>query len=84
MVGLTEGEKIRIMTKVFDDAYRTTCACILIDDIERLIEFSPIGRRFNNPVLQALLLLIERAPPKEECRLLILGTTSAYRYMDLL
>lgn len=78
MVGLTEGEKIRIMTKIFDDAYRTTSACILIDDIERLIEFSPIGRRFNNPILQALLLLIERAPPKEECRLLILGTTSAY------
>ena len=81
---MTEGEKIRNITKIFEDAYRTTSACILIDDIERLIDFSPIGRRFNNTVLQTLLLLLERAPPKEECRLLILGTTSAFYHMQQL
>jgi SpoVK/Ycf46/Vps4 family AAA+-type ATPase len=30
---MTEGEKIRNITKIFEDAYRTTSACILIDDI---------------------------------------------------
>ncbi len=60
LVGLTEGEKIRNITKIFDDAYRTNNACIVIDDIERLIDFTPIGRRFSNAVLQTLLLLLEK------------------------
>jgi vesicle-fusing ATPase len=84
LVGMTEGEKIRNITKIFEDAYRTTSACVLIDDFERLIDFSPIGRRFNNPVLQTLLLLLEKAPPKENCRLLVLGTTSAYYHLHQL
>jgi vesicle-fusing ATPase len=63
-VGMTEGEKIRNITKTFEDAYRTSNACIVIDDIERLVDFSPIGRRFSNSVLQALLLLLEKEPPK--------------------
>lgn len=81
LVGMTDSEKIRNISKIFEDAYRTTNACIVIDNIERLIEFSPIGRRFSNSVLQALLLLLDKIPPKEDCRLLIIGTTSCYSHL---
>ena len=57
---MTEGEKIRNITKIFEDAYRTTNACIVIDNIEGLIDYTVIGRRFSNSILQTLLLLLEK------------------------
>jgi len=84
LVGQTESEKIRNINKTFEDAYKTTNACIVVDCIERLIDYSPIGRRFSNNILQTLLLLIEKSPPKEENKLLIIGTTSAYYNMQQL
>jgi vesicle-fusing ATPase len=55
-----------------------------MDCIERLIDYSAIGRRFSNSILQAILLLLEKSPPKEENRLLIIATTSAFYNMQQL
>lgn len=49
---------------------------IILDDLERLIEFIHIGPRFSNPILQALLVLIKKKPPNPDRKLLIIGTTS--------
>jgi vesicle-fusing ATPase len=54
----------------------------VIDNLERLIDYCAIGKRFSNNMLQALLLLLEKAPPKESCKLLIIGTTSSYYHLD--
>lgn len=75
-VGYTESGKINAIVKVFDDAYRSKLACIVLDNIERLIEFIDIGPRFSNPILQALLVLIKKIPKDSENRLLIIGTTN--------
>ena len=72
-MGYTETGKINSIVKVFDDAYRSTEACIIIDNIERLIEYVDIGPRFSNPLLQTLLILIKRLPSKSNCRLLLIG-----------
>ncbi|KAJ8319895.1 hypothetical protein KUTeg_001482 [Tegillarca granosa] len=40
---------------IFDDAYKSPLSCIIVDDIERLLDYVPIGPRFSNLVLQALL-----------------------------
>uniref|UniRef100_A0AAQ4PB72 Vesicle-fusing ATPase n=1 Tax=Gasterosteus aculeatus aculeatus TaxID=481459 RepID=A0AAQ4PB72_GASAC len=61
--------------KVFDDAYKSQLSCVVVDDIERLLDYVPIGPRFSNLVLQALLVLLKKAPPKGR-KLLIIGTTS--------
>ena len=37
MIGFSEGEKLRAIKKVFDDAYKSELSCVVIDDIERLI-----------------------------------------------
>ena len=83
-VSQTEGSKIHLISKVFEDAYKTTKACIVIDNIERLIEYTAVGRRFSNSLLQTLLVMISKVPPSSETKVLIIGTTSAYSHMDQL
>jgi vesicle-fusing ATPase len=46
-----------------------------VDCIERLLEYVHIGPRFSNVVLQTLLVLFKKNPPKGR-KLLILATTS--------
>lgn len=50
-VGYTEGAKITKIAKIFDDAYKSDLSLIILDDIERLIEFIHIGPRFSNTIL---------------------------------
>ena len=52
------------MVRIFNDAYKSSLSCILIDNFERLIEYVDIGPRFSNAILQALLILIKRLPDK--------------------
>jgi vesicle-fusing ATPase len=42
------------ITRVFEDAYRSPLSVILVDDIERLLEYVAIGPRFSNAVLQVI------------------------------
>lgn len=50
--------------QIFDDAYKSQLSCVVVDDIERLLDYVPIGPRFSNLVLQALLVLLKKPPPK--------------------
>lgn len=58
--------------QVFDDAYKSQLSCVVVDDIERLLDYVPIGPRFSNLVLQALLVLLKKAPPKVRGHLVFL------------
>ncbi|KAK2832849.1 hypothetical protein Q5P01_016738 [Channa striata] len=75
MIGHSEISKCQAIKKIFDDAYKSQLSCVVVDDIERLLDYVPIGPRFSNLVLQALLVLLKKAPPKGR-KLLIIGTTS--------
>ncbi|XP_071459025.1 vesicle-fusing ATPase isoform X2 [Marmota flaviventris] len=75
MIGFSETAKCQAMKKIFDDAYKSQLSCVVVDDIERLLDYVPIGPRFSNLVLQALLVLLKKAPPQGR-KLLIIGTTS--------
>lgn len=77
-MGYTSDGKINAIVQIFENAYKSTHACIILDDLERLIDFIDIGPRFNNGMLQSLLVLINRLPKNAECRLLLIGTTSCY------
>jgi vesicle-fusing ATPase len=55
---------------------------LVIDDIERLIEYVPsIPARFSNAVLQALAVLLRRTPPKNR-RLIVIGTCANRRALE--
>ena len=64
------------------DAYKSPLSLILLDDIERLIDYVHIGPRFSNSVLQTLLVLLKKPPPDENRKLLIIGTTSVPHVME--
>ncbi|XP_026306400.1 vesicle-fusing ATPase-like isoform X2 [Piliocolobus tephrosceles] len=55
-----------VFFQIFDDAYKSQLSCVVVDDIERLLDYVPIGPRFSNLVLQALLVLLKKAPPQEK------------------
>lgn len=81
MVGYTETAKCLAIRKVFDDAYRSTLSCILVDNIERLLDYGPIGPRYSNLTLQALLVLLKKQPPPGK-KLLILCTSSRRQVLE--
>jgi vesicle-fusing ATPase len=63
MIGFSEMAKIQYLQKVFTDAYKSPLNIVVIDNLERIIEWSNIGPRFSNPITQALLVLIAKQPP---------------------
>lgn len=76
-VGVNEHVKLAKIVKIFDDAYKSDLSLIILDDLERLIDFIHIGPRFSNIIHQALMVLVKKAPPTANRKLMIIGTTSA-------
>jgi vesicle-fusing ATPase len=76
MVGFSEMAKIQHMSKVFMDAHKSSTSVIVMDGIERIIEWVSIGPRFSNQLLQAMKALLNTRPPSGR-RLLILATSTA-------
>ncbi|KAJ3339956.1 transport between ER and Golgi ATPase protein [Gonapodya sp. JEL0774] len=83
MLGFTEQSKMAHITKVFNDAYKSPYSIVVVDEIERLLDWVAIGPRFSNAVLQTLVVLLRKNPPKGR-RLLILATTSQRAILDQL
>ncbi|EGO27733.1 hypothetical protein SERLADRAFT_461671 [Serpula lacrymans var. lacrymans S7.9] len=75
MVGFSESQKVAAISKVFSDSYKSPLSVIVVDNLERLLEWTPIGPRFSNAVLQTLMVLFARRPPKGR-RLLVIATSS--------
>jgi len=81
LVNYSEAGKCTKIAKVFQDAYKSPLSVIVLDDIERLLDYVPIGPRFSNAVLQTLLVLIKKVPADKR-KLLVIGTTSNARILE--
>ncbi|RIA79766.1 P-loop containing nucleoside triphosphate hydrolase protein [Glomus cerebriforme] len=81
MVGFSETAKMSMINKVFNDSYKSPLSVIVVDNIERLLNWVELGPRFSNSILQTLLVLLKKIPPKGR-RLLILATTN-FKQSDL-
>lgn len=75
MVGMNEIQKIQYLSKVFTDAYKSPLNVLVLDSIEQLVDWVPVGPRFSSAVLGAIKALMDNKPPKGR-PLLILATTS--------
>lgn len=73
LVGMSESEKVNYIKDRFSDAYKSEEACIILDDLEGLIEFVNIGPRFSNAILQAIKIFVKAGDKK---KLFVFGTTS--------
>lgn len=83
LVSYGESQKSNIIRKAFEDAYKSPLSVVVLDDLERLVEYSHMGGRYSNILLQTLLVLIKRPPPENK-RLLVIGTTSLPDVMESL
>ncbi|CAK8680855.1 unnamed protein product [Clavelina lepadiformis] len=75
LIGSSEAEKCQYLKKVFFDSYKSPLSCVVIDDIERLINYNSHGSQFSNLVAQALMILCKKRPPLGR-RLLVIATSS--------
>lgn len=75
MIGMNEMQKIQHLQKVFTDAYKSPLNILVLDDIDLIIDWVPIGPRFSSSVLAAIKGLMKNKPPAGR-PLLIFGTTS--------
>jgi vesicle-fusing ATPase len=86
LISLHEQGKAEAVGRVFADAHKSPLSMVILDDIERIIEYVAVGNRFSNAVLQTLLVLVKTLPPPGR-RLLIIGTTAIpelLEHMELL
>ncbi|SCU93550.1 LAFA_0F16996g1_1 [Lachancea sp. 'fantastica'] len=86
MAGMSESAKISYIDNTFRDAYKSPLNILVVDSLETLVDWVPIGPRFSNNILQTLKVYLKRKPPSDR-RLLIISTTSAYsvlQQMDVL
>ncbi|KAI3406038.2 SEC18 [Candida oxycetoniae] len=85
LVGMGEAKKIQEIDSVFRDVHKSPLNVLVIDKIETIINYNPIGPRFSNDILQVLDVYLTKQPPKGR-RLLIIGTTSQFsvlKHMNL-
>lgn len=64
MIGMNEIQKIQHIQKIFTDAYKSPMNVLVIDNVELLVDWVPVGPRFSASVLAALKGLMENKPPK--------------------
>lgn len=76
LVGMSDGAICLKISKVFDDAYKSTLSIVIIDDFERIIRYT-IGNRFSNAILQALLTCIRRSPKEPNRKVFVLATSTS-------
>jgi len=82
LVGQGEAQKAQAIARVFDDAHKSPLSLVMLDDLERLLEYVRIGPRFSNVVLQTLLTCIKKMPRKS--KLVIIATTSSAATLEQL
>ncbi|GME99275.1 unnamed protein product [Ambrosiozyma monospora] len=86
MIGMSEPNKVSHIDNTFRDAYRSPLNILIVDDIEAIIDYVPIGPRFSSVVLRALVTRLKSSPPEGK-RLIVMSTTSNYtllKHLDIL
>ncbi|KAH6656273.1 P-loop containing nucleoside triphosphate hydrolase protein [Truncatella angustata] len=86
MLELSEQAKIGHLKRIFSDAHKSPNSCIILDGLETIIEWTPVGLRFQNGVQVAMAALMGKNPPRGK-RLLVIATTSrreAFKQFDVL
>jgi vesicle-fusing ATPase len=80
-VGMSDASRIGEINRAFSSAYKSKTGLIIIDSIEDLIDYVPVGPRFSSALLQTLKVQLKRQPPKGR-GLLIIATTSRRQILE--
>ncbi|VEU23558.1 DEKNAAC104642 [Brettanomyces naardenensis] len=80
VIGMSESAKVQYIDNTFRDAYKSPLNILIVDDIEAIIDYVPIGPRFSSVILRALMTRMKKPPP-EAHRLIVMATSSNYRLL---
>lgn len=80
-IKLSITEKINRLIDIFEDAYKSPLSIIIIDDLERMIDYVRIGPSFSNQMLQTLMVLLNQKPNKNN-KLIILSTCTNIKIFE--
>ena len=75
-IGLNEGQIMNEIVRIFEDAERCTNSFIILDDILRLIDFIPLGPKYNSNILNLLINLIKKVLPPSKKKIIIATVTN--------
>lgn len=81
LIGMSEMFKVNYINKSFEDAYKSKQSVIILDDLERLVEYVEIGRRFSNSLLQAIMVLVKKLPSKSNNSISVIATSSNLEFL---
>ncbi|KAH8243746.1 hypothetical protein KR032_009904 [Drosophila birchii] len=57
-------DKCRYIRELLEDACVSQDSIVIIDDLERLLEYVPLDKTYSNEVLQMLMVLLKKQPPR--------------------
>lgn len=60
LIGLSDIEKCQSILEIFNDANKSNYSIIIIDDLERLIDYTEYGSKFSNSILQTIISLVKK------------------------
>jgi vesicle-fusing ATPase len=81
LLGNSDSYKINYIRNVFETASTSENSIVIFDNFERLIEYTSEGPRFNNNMLQAIMVTLNKKLPKNKKMTIII---TAYNNNDLL
>jgi hypothetical protein len=76
MIGMSDFTKVRYIQGIFNNAYRSPNSLVIVDEIERILEYVKMGNKFSNPILQCLYICLKKMPEKLENKICIIGTSA--------
>eukprot|EP00922_Rhytidocystis_sp_ex-Travisia-forbesii_P064333 GHVS01095622.1.p1 GENE.GHVS01095622.1~~GHVS01095622.1.p1 ORF type:complete len:754 (+),score=74.66 GHVS01095622.1:145-2406(+) len=76
-----EMDRAQAMREVFENAYKSELSLIVLDDLETLVGYNPIGTRFSTLLLETIRVLLKKKP-KPGRRVVIIGTTSEIGFVS--
>merc|ERR1719330_897628 len=82
MVAYGDQTKAQKIHQTFEDAYKSERSIIILDDIERLLSYTPVGSRFSTRVMEVLQVLCRKDPPLGRS-IFILATSTSEVISDL-
>jgi vesicle-fusing ATPase len=83
MIGLSDVGKCQLINAGFEHVTQTEAGVIILDNFERLIEWTNVGPRFNNPVLQTLMILLNKHILDKSRVVIILTTANKSVFAEL-
>jgi vesicle-fusing ATPase len=78
---LKVSDKSLYITNVFSQCQKSESSILILDNMERIIEWSSMGSRFNNQILQTIMTLL-RSQMKKKSRMIVLCTSNKKEVLE--